>query len=96
MALCKHGPDGACGCKTVVRDMCMTHYRRWRAGKPLDSPVRATPDLQKGRTEAVFQLLTGPRRLDAPCLLRRSRSCGVWASASLLQPHTRRPRRPGR
>ena len=40
MALCKYGPDGDCGRKTVVRDMCMTHYRRWRAWKPLDSPIR--------------------------------------------------------
>lgn len=37
---CAHGPDGDCGRETVVRDMCMTHYRRWRNGEPLDTPVR--------------------------------------------------------
>ncbi len=48
MALCKYGPDGDCGRKTVFRDMCMTHYRRWRAGKPLDSPVRSYLRYEEG------------------------------------------------
>lgn len=37
---CLHGPNQDCGRETVVRDMCMTHYRRWRKGEPLDTPVR--------------------------------------------------------
>ncbi|SKK34629.1 hypothetical protein [Mycobacteroides abscessus] len=40
MSGCVHGPDGDCGRKSVVRDMCMTHYRRWRKGASLDTPVR--------------------------------------------------------
>ena len=48
MALCKYGPDGDCGRKTVVRDMCMTHYRRWRAGEPLDNPVRGYRRYEEG------------------------------------------------
>lgn len=40
MTVCVHGPDGLCGRKTAVRDMCMSHYRGWRAGKPLDRPLR--------------------------------------------------------
>lgn len=40
MSGCAHGPDSDCGRVTVVRDMCMTHYRRWRIGEPLDTPVR--------------------------------------------------------
>ena len=48
MSGCKHGPEGDCGRKTVVRDMCMTHYRRWRAGKPLDTPVRGYRRYEEG------------------------------------------------
>ena len=29
-----------CGRKSVGRGMCSSHYRRWRAGKPLDLPIR--------------------------------------------------------
>jgi hypothetical protein len=37
----KNGPDGEiCGRKMVGRGMCSSHYRRWRAGKPLDLPIR--------------------------------------------------------
>ena len=41
---CKHGPDSQCGRKVVVASVaggvCMSHYRRWRVGKPLDTPIR--------------------------------------------------------
>ena len=48
MANCKHGPEGKCGRKVVGRGMCSSHYRRWRAGKPLDSPVRAYQRYEEG------------------------------------------------
>ena len=37
MALCKEG----CGRVARSRGWCSSHYRRWLAGKPLDTPIRA-------------------------------------------------------
>jgi hypothetical protein len=37
MKLCKL--EG-CGRIARSRGMCSSHYRRWRAGKPLDTPIR--------------------------------------------------------
>jgi hypothetical protein len=36
MALCKEG----CGRVARSRGWCSSHYRRWLAGKPLDTPIR--------------------------------------------------------
>jgi hypothetical protein len=60
MSGCKHGPEGDCGRKTVVRDMCMTHYRRWRAGKPLDTPVRGYRRYEEGPDGDCFPVTTRP------------------------------------
>ncbi|SHW93113.1 Uncharacterised protein [Mycobacteroides abscessus subsp. abscessus] len=48
MVGCVHGPAGDCGRKAVVRDMCMTHYRRWRRGESLDTPVRGYSRFAEG------------------------------------------------
>jgi hypothetical protein len=49
---CKHGPDGQCGRKVVVASVaggvCMSHYRRWRAGKLLDTPIRGYQRYEEG------------------------------------------------
>jgi hypothetical protein len=37
-----------CGRKVVGRGMCSSHYRRWRAGKPLDSPIRGYQRYEEG------------------------------------------------
>jgi hypothetical protein len=60
MAGCMHGPDNDCDRKTVVRDMCMTHYRRWRAGKPLDSPVRTYQRYKEGPDGNCVPVTTRP------------------------------------
>jgi hypothetical protein len=64
MAECKEG----CGRVARSRGMCSSHYRRWLAGLPLDTPIRgyqryfgATRDTKKGRMGVVVQLPLGPR-----------------------------------
>ena len=44
MALCKEG----CGRVARSRGWCSSHYRRWRAGKPLDTPVRGYQRYEEG------------------------------------------------
>lgn len=58
---CVHGPNQDCGRETVVRDMCMTHYRRWRNGEPLDTPVRGYQRYMVG-TRGECQPVTRPRK----------------------------------
>jgi hypothetical protein len=48
MALCVYGPDGNCGRPAVARGMCHSHRRRWRAGKPLDTPIRGYQRYEEG------------------------------------------------
>jgi len=48
MGRCEHGPDGNCGRKVVGRGMCSSHYRRWRAGLPLDTPIRGYQRYEEG------------------------------------------------
>ena len=62
MALCKYGPDGKCGRKTVARDMCMTPYRRWRAGRPLDAPVRGYQRYEEGPDGGCVPATTRPQK----------------------------------
>lgn len=41
--------DGAdCPRKVVGRGLCSSHYRMWRAGKPLDTPVRGYRRYEEG------------------------------------------------
>jgi hypothetical protein len=44
VSVCEHGPKKACGRKIAVSGVaggvCISHYRMWRAGKPLETPVR--------------------------------------------------------
>jgi hypothetical protein len=58
MAECKEG----CGRVAHSRGWCSSHYRRWRAGKPLDSPVRRYQRYGEGPDgKAVpIQALRGP------------------------------------
>jgi hypothetical protein len=44
MAPCKEG----CGRTARSRGMCSSHYRRWRAGKPLDTPIRGYQRYEEG------------------------------------------------
>jgi hypothetical protein len=44
MAECKQG----CGRVARSRGMCSSHYRRWRAGKPLDTPIRGYQRYEEG------------------------------------------------
>jgi|KBSMisStandDraft_5_1062788.scaffolds.fasta_scaffold2230129_2 hypothetical protein len=73
MALCKYGPDGDCGRKTVVRDMCMTHYRRWRAWKPLDSPIRGYTRYAEGPDGGCIPAPTRPQAARRAAFAEHSR-----------------------
>jgi hypothetical protein len=44
MALCKEG----CGRLARSRGWCSSHYRRWLAGKPLDTPIRGYRRYEEG------------------------------------------------
>ena len=44
MAECKKG----CGRVARSRGMCSSHYRRWNAGKPLDTPIRGYQRYEEG------------------------------------------------
>ena len=66
MAGCKYGPDNDCGRETVVRDMCMTHYRRWLAGKPLDTPIRGYQRYEEGPDGGCRPASTRPSRAPSP------------------------------
>lgn len=44
MALCKEG----CGRVARSRGWCSSHYRRWLAGKPLDTPIRGYQRYEEG------------------------------------------------
>jgi hypothetical protein len=44
MAPCKEG----CGRTARSRGMCSSHYRRWRAGKPLDTAIRGYQRYEEG------------------------------------------------
>jgi hypothetical protein len=44
MAQCKEG----CGRVARSRGWCSSHYRRWRAGKPLDTPIRGYQRYEEG------------------------------------------------
>ena len=44
MALCKEG----CGRIARSRGWCSSHYRRWRAGLPLDTPIRGYQRYEEG------------------------------------------------
>ena len=82
MALCKYGPEGDCGRKTVVRDMCMTHYRRWRAWTPLDSPVRQVPAIRRRAGRRLYPgLPIRPQAARRAAFASDFAPCGVWAFA---------------
>src|ERR1700693_2441177 len=45
----KLGQDGnMCGRKVTGRGMCSSHYRRWIAGEPLDTPIRGYQRYEEG------------------------------------------------
>jgi hypothetical protein len=44
MALCKEG----CGRVARSRGWCSSHYRRWLAGVPLDTPIRGYQRYEEG------------------------------------------------
>jgi hypothetical protein len=66
MALCKEG----CGRIARSRSMCSSHYRRWRAGKPLDTPVRGYQQYEEGPDGTVVAV-QAPR---APSPRRKRKS----------------------
>jgi hypothetical protein len=44
VAMCKEG----CGRVARSRGWCSSHYRLWRAGKPLDTPIRGYQRYEEG------------------------------------------------
>ena len=59
MAECKEG----CGRVARSRGMCSSHYRRWRAGKPLDTPIRGYPRYEEGPEGSCRPASTRPSRV---------------------------------
>ena len=61
MALCKEG----CGRVARSRGWCSSHYRMWRAGKPLNTPIRNYQRYEEG-PEGRCQLSTRPSVAPTP------------------------------
>jgi hypothetical protein len=76
MAECKKG----CGRVARSRGMCSSHYRRWNAGKPLDTPIRGYrkyPEIgRRARRELSFSF--------HPAL-----GCAVSPARASVRPRTR-------
>jgi hypothetical protein len=64
MAECKEG----CGRVARSRGMCSSHYRRWLAGLPLDTPIRGYQRYEAGPDGSCRPASTRPSR--APCSRR--------------------------
>jgi hypothetical protein len=76
----KLGPDGnMCGRKVTGRGMCSSHYRRWRAGKPLDTPIRGYQRYEEGPDGKVI-----PVQAPAPSA-KRKRKKPFEAELALLR-----------
>lgn len=54
-----------CDRRAHSRDWCSTHYGRWRAGKPLDSPIRGYVRYEEAEDGTVQPVaaLSSPRRV---------------------------------
>ena len=59
MALCKEG----CGRVACSRGWCSSHYRLWRAGKPLDTPIRGYQRYGEGPDGKVSPVIRASRAL---------------------------------
>jgi hypothetical protein len=59
MALCKEG----CGRVARSRGWCSSHYRRWLAGKPLDTPIRGYQRHEEGPDGQVITVRASPAPL---------------------------------
>ena len=57
MALCKEG----CGRVARSRGWCSSHYRRWRAGQPLDTPIRGYQRYEEGPDGKVVPAIRASR-----------------------------------
>jgi hypothetical protein len=64
MALCKEG----CGRVARSRGWCSSHYRRWLAGKPLNTPIRGYQRYEEGPDGKVVPI----RASHAPSPKRKS------------------------
>jgi len=80
MAECKEG----CGRVARSRGMCSSHYRRWRAGMPLDTPIRGYQRYEGGPDGKVVMVpperaRDAPPRREAPFAAERAllRSLGL-------------------
>ena len=62
MAECKEG----CGRVARSRGMCSSHYRRWLAGKPLDTPIRGYQKYEEGPDRKPVPAPTRPSRARSP------------------------------
>jgi hypothetical protein len=51
--------DG-CGRRVAGRGWCSSHYRLWRAGKPLDTPIRGYQRYEVGPDGKVAPVPTQP------------------------------------
>jgi hypothetical protein len=60
MALCKED----CGRIARSRGWCSSHYRLWRAGKPLDTPIRGYQRYEEGPDGKVLPV--PPDRSSSP------------------------------
>jgi hypothetical protein len=54
-----------CGRRVAGRGWCSSHYRRWLAGKPLDTPVRGYERYEEG-PDGSCQPLTRPSGAPSP------------------------------
>jgi hypothetical protein len=72
MAQVKGAPMAECreGCGRVARSRgwCSSHYRLWRAGKPLDTPIRGYQRYEEGPDGAPIRAsrAPSPRRKPPP------------------------------
>jgi hypothetical protein len=62
MAECKEG----CGRVARSRGMCSSHYRRWLAGLPLDTPIRGYQRYEEGPEGSCRPASTRPSVAPSP------------------------------
>ena len=63
MKLCK---QEGCGRIARSRGWCSSHYRLWRAGKPIDTPIRGYQKYEEGPDGKPVTVPTRPSRAPSP------------------------------
>jgi hypothetical protein len=58
--------EDGCHRRAHSRDWCSSHYRRWRAGEPLDTPVRGYQTYEEGPDGKPVPAPTRPSRAPSP------------------------------